>query len=1010
MEEVNATTTTKQPISKNRTNQNGNTATTPNSTIQNFLNSHRIVDKNTLITHTSFDGGSFHIDDHELSTFFDLYAGVITSHPYSLSIVETHNNKEYFPLLVDLDMKFDYIAQFNDMPILPHCYTIQFVDQFLRTMFLIIERTLKITENMDRIALVFEKTEPTLIEDTDILKDGIHIIFPNIIANSDVQEYIRTSLIKEVEHIFYDTITYMKWSPINPIADVIDRSILRSNGWLMYLSRKKRNPVDPTDYRLCYRLISDGTPQLSCCGAWMVTAQHATLMSASELTSMYGNSRILVELLSIRNKTAFDSCEVQTETSARIQEEQAKQRKQIKEKASATCGYEVHVTDEYNLELAKQLVAILNPSRAVGYASWMEVGWCLHNIDYRLLETWIAFSHTDPKHEHEPDITYEMEWKKMKKHGLLLGTLCYWAKTDNPEAYRQIKETSFEYLINQCCLHFHAEKGEAKTGINDTIYYIVKVLYYMYRHEFVCSVYNRKEWYMFNGQYWILSDGDVTLRKLVSKELFDAFNTVYVNAKQKVQALEKQQETESSQYKRYQKLCSCACMIATKIRNVAVKKSIMEEACEVFHWESNDGTTFEQLLNSNRRLVGLKNGVYDLDADAFRQGRSDDFISVTTKNDYIEFTWDHPIIIEIMTLVSQILPVVEVRDHVLKMFSTCLSGGDGQEKFYIFIGCGGNGKSKLLELLQMAIGAYSAVLSVAAITNIRAQSSAPSPDIARLKDVRFTSLQEPKKNEEINGGKLKELTGGDRITARGLHKDPIEFKIASVFILSCNHCPRFQSDDGGLCRRIRLIPFPSRFVENPNPEMEYEFVRDYELERKLDKWKEGFFWILTQYYKFYKFGCAERKISPKLDKEPADIKAKTQLYIRKNDFIQQFLDKYTVRGTYYEFAPLDGNTGLYETYKAACKDDTMPTLTKNDFVEALEIKLGGLSDYNKKKGWTRIRLLSRDEISQHNPEEVHQSSQFQPPTITTATTTTTTGNQIGIDDSECSEGELKVPL
>ena len=51
------------------------------------------------------------------------------------------------------------------------------------------------------------------------------------------------------------------------------------------------------------------------------------------------------------------------------------------------------------------------------------------------------------------------------------------------------------------------------------------------------------------------------------------------------------------------------------------------------------------------------------------------------------------------------------------------------------------------------------------------------------KDFHFEALNlalgkefEISKDEEINVGLMKELTGGDKIIARGLNKDPIEFK------------------------------------------------------------------------------------------------------------------------------------------------------------------------------------------------------------------------------------------
>ena len=50
---------------------------------------------------------------------------------------------------------------------------------------------------------------------------------------------------------------------------------------------------------------------------------------------------------------------------------------------------------DYDIKIIEKLVDILDVSRAEDYYQWMEVGWCLHNIDpsnVELLSIWDNFS------------------------------------------------------------------------------------------------------------------------------------------------------------------------------------------------------------------------------------------------------------------------------------------------------------------------------------------------------------------------------------------------------------------------------------------------------------------------------------------------------------------------------------------------------------------------------------------------------------------------------------------
>jgi phage/plasmid-associated DNA primase len=133
----------------------------------------------------------------------------------------------------------------------------------------------------------------------------------------------------------------------------------------------------------------------------------------------------------------------------------------------------------------------------------------------------------------------------------------------------------------------------------------------------------------------------------------------------------------------------------------------------------------------------------------------------------------------------------------------------------------------------------------------------------------------------LNIGLMKELTGGDKIMARQLYREPVEFKPQFKLFLLCNHLPHVPSDDGGTWRRIRVVEFGSKFVESPNAERPNEYPIDMELTPKLDSWKEHFMALLLDYYR--------RFDHVKID-EPEAVMECTRLYQRTNDHLADFMD------------------------------------------------------------------------------------------------------------------------
>jgi P4 family phage/plasmid primase-like protien len=280
-------------------------------------------------------------------------------------------------------------------------------------------------------------------------------------------------------------------------------------------------------------------------------------------------------------------------------------------------------------------------------------------------------------------------------------------------------------------------------------------------------------------------------------------------------------------------------------------------------------------LNSKKHLVPFANGVYDLLDNKFRKTKKEDYVNMTMNYDFDEAV-DNP---EVHTFLEQVLPNQRVRDYVLKKMSECLNGDIPNTYFLMFIGdSGANGKSQLLNLMKLAMGDFGEKVEVTLLTRKRNNANEANTEKIKLMHKRFAFLSEPEDGEKINIGLLKELTGSEEIVARGLYQEAMSFVMEAKLFLACNELPEIKGEDTALWRRIRVIDFPSRFVDDPQEPGEYKIDRTLPSRMREDiTWRQTFIKILLQYY--YKDA-----------KEPIEVQVKTNEYRQENNDFYSWLE------------------------------------------------------------------------------------------------------------------------
>ena len=100
---------------------------------------------------------------------------------------------------------------------------------------------------------------------------------------------------------------------------------------------------------------------------------------------------------------------------------------------------------------------------------------------------------------------------------------------------------------------------------------------------------------------------------------------------------------------------------------------------------------------------------------------------------------------------------------------------------------------------------------------------------------------EPEDGEKFNISLLKELTGSEEIVARGLYQESVSFVMEAKLFLACNELPAIKAEDTALWRRIRVVDFPSRFVDDPKEPEEYKIDRTLPSRMREElSWKQTF--------------------------------------------------------------------------------------------------------------------------------------------------------------------------
>lgn len=309
----------------------------------------------------------------------------------------------------------------------------------------------------------------------------------------------------------------------------------------------------------------------------------------------------------------------------------------------------------------------------------------------------------------------------------------------------------------------------------------------------------------------------------------------------------------------------CRDLNATKDAKIA--KASTAGAVERFAQADRAFAVTSKLWDADTFLLGTPTGTVDLRTGELRPPHRFDFITKQTAVGPAPRGAPHPLWSKFLTEATA--GDVDLQRFLQQMAGYCLTGDTREHALFFVHGGGGNGKGVFLNTVAGIMADYATTAGMDTFT--ASKHDRHPTDLAMLKGARLVSASETEEGRAWAESRIKQMTGGDPITARFMRQDFFTFQPAFKLLIIGNHRPVLRNVDDAARRRFNIVPFTHKPAKP-----------DRQLESKLrQEWPAILRWAIE--------GCLDWQQNGLV--RPAIVTEATEGYFQEQDVFGQWFEE-----------------------------------------------------------------------------------------------------------------------